>query len=416
MACLLWENTFYEEGADIATRIAETVRLLPAEKVSAIAIEARSKMNLRHAPLLLAREMARTFHGKIVADTIEAVVQRADELAEFLALYWKDGRQPLSAQVKKGLARAFVKFNEYQLAKYNRDNGVKLRDVLFLCHARPRDAEQEALWKRLIDGTIAIPDTWETELSAGKDKRETFSRLMVEGKLGGLALLRNLRNMGEAGVPTGEIKAAIIRMRTDRILPFRFVAASRYAPALEPQLEEAMFRNVKDLGELSGEVTVLVDVSGSMNSKLSEKGDLTRIDAAASLAMILREVCQNVNVYAFSDQLAIIPPRRGFALRDAIEKSLPHGGTYLGAAVQKVGQLHPNAMLVTITDEQSHDAVPNPVGRGFLINVASNQNGVGYGKWTHIDGFSENVVRYIMESSIERHASGTPETHSENKE
>jgi hypothetical protein len=32
-----------------------------------------------------------------------------------------------------------------------------------------------------------------------------------------------------------------------------------------------------------------------------------------------------------------------------------------------------------------------------MINVASNRNGVGYGQWTHIDGFSEAVVEYIAE-------------------
>jgi len=28
---------------------------------------------------------------------------------------------------------------------------------------------------------------------------------------------------------------------------------------------------------------------------------------------------------------------------------------------------------------------------------ASNRNGVGCGRWTHIDGFSQNVIRYIQE-------------------
>ena len=191
---------------------------------------------------------------------------------------------------------------------------------------------------------------------------------------------------------------AVKEMDTRRILPFRFVAASRYAPELEPSLEEAMFRSIKELGTIETEVTVLVDVSGSMDAKLSEKSDLTRIDAAAALAMILREVAQKVNIFAFSQNIAIIPPRHGFALRDSIEQSMPHGSTYLGAAVNHVGNLHPDAMLVVITDEQSHDAVPNPVGTGFMLNVANNINGVGYGPWTHIDGFSESVVRYIMES------------------
>jgi hypothetical protein len=31
-----------------------------------------------------------------------------------------------------------------------------------------------------------------------------------------------------------------------------------------------------------------------------------------------------------------------------------------------------------------------------VINVGSYENGVGYGPWTHIDGFSEAVVQYVQ--------------------
>lgn len=37
-------------------------------------------------------------------------------------------------------------------------------------------------------------------------------------------------------------------------------------------------------------------------------------------------------------------------------------------------------------------------GGGYMINVASARNGIGYGAaWTHLDGFSENILRWIME-------------------
>jgi len=32
-----------------------------------------------------------------------------------------------------------------------------------------------------------------------------------------------------------------------------------------------------------------------------------------------------------------------------------------------------------------------------MVNVASNRNGVGYGKWLHVDGWSDAVVRFISE-------------------
>jgi 60 kDa SS-A/Ro ribonucleoprotein len=53
--------------------------------------------------------------------------------------------------------------------------------------------------------------------------------------------------------------------------------------------------------------------------------------------------------------------------------------------------------LIVITDEQSHDSLPAPKGRAYMINVGSNKNGVGYGKWVHVDGFSESVVNFINE-------------------
>src|SRR6202045_1744172 len=201
LACLLWESQFYEDGVEIAGRIAELVPKVAPEKVAALAVEGRERMKLRHAPLLLVREMARhATHRGFVAETLARVIQRADELAEFVAIYWADGRAPLSGQVKKGLAAAFTKFDEYALAKYDRAGVVRLRDVLFLCHAKPVDAAQAELWKRLIEGNLFTPDTWEVALSGGGDKRAHWERLLAERKLGALALLRNLRNMKDAGV------------------------------------------------------------------------------------------------------------------------------------------------------------------------------------------------------------------------
>src|SRR5438046_4719084 len=138
------------------------------EKVAGLAVEAREQMKLRHVPLLLVREMARhKTHRALVSETLARVIQRADELAEFVAIYWKDGKAPLSGQVKKGLAAAFPKFDEYQLAKYDRGGPIKLRDVLFLCHAKPRDAAQAGVWKKLTWGRLNAPDTWEVTVSSG---------------------------------------------------------------------------------------------------------------------------------------------------------------------------------------------------------------------------------------------------------
>lgn len=394
MACLLWESQFYEDGVDIAGRIATLVPKVKPEAVASLAIEARTKMKQRHAPLLVVREMARhRDHCSLVAATLPRVIERADELAEFVAIYWKDGKAPLAAQVKKGLATAFRKFDEYQMAKYDRQGPIRLRDVLFLCHAKPRDAEQAALWKRLIDGELRTPDTWEVALSSGADKREAWERLLHERKLGALALLRNLRNMKHEGVDEKLVFSALESVSTSRVLPFRFLAAARYVPRWEEPLERAMLSVLAEREKLSGRTVLLVDVSGSMSHPLAKRSEMLRTDAAYGLAILLREICESVMVYTFSDHLVEVPPRRGFALRDALEKSQAHNGTYLGRALEKISERYDR--IIVVTDEQAHDRVPGPPGRGYVINVASYQNGVGYGPWTHIDGWSEAVVEYV---------------------
>jgi hypothetical protein len=135
-------------------------------------------------------------HRPYVRATLASVVQRADELSEFLAIYWKDKKQPLAKSVQRGLGDASPKFNAYQLAKYNRDSPVKLRDTLFLAHARPSDRQgkmsqpapdaksrgaarrhtegQGALWTQLAEGTLPTPDTWEVAITAaGRTRRRS---------------------------------------------------------------------------------------------------------------------------------------------------------------------------------------------------------------------------------------------------
>jgi 60 kDa SS-A/Ro ribonucleoprotein len=265
----------------------------------------------------------------------------------------------------------------------------------FLCHAKPRDAEQAAIWKRLIDGELSTPDTWEVALSAGGDKRASWERLLTECKLGALALLRNLRNMKDAEVSEQLVTDALSAMKTDRVLPFRFLAAARHAPQWEEPLEQAMFRSVKGRETLAGRTVLLVDVSGSMIAPLSRRSEMHRTDAAYDLAVLLREIAEKVSIHTFSDVLKQVPSRRGFALRDALDQSQPHQGTLLGDALSRIKENYDR--IIVITDEQSHDRVPAPNGTGYVVNVASYRNGVGYGPWTHIDGWSEAVIEYIRE-------------------
>lgn len=390
MSCLLWEDGFYEDGKLISSRIQSLCMRLDASDILEVALKAKNDMRLRHVPLFLVREAFKHKGSrKHCGDVLEQLITRPDDITEFLALYWKNGKEPLAKQAKLALGRAFHKFDEYQLAKYNGGRKeISLVDALRVVHPEPSE-----LLGKLRNGTLFTPVTWEVELSKGGDKKEIWERLLKDDRLGGLALLRNIRNMAEAGVDGFLIKEAIRNIKTGRLLPINFISSGMINPSFEAEIEEVFLKSFsKD--KHGGRTVLLIDVSYSMFERLSSRSILRRADVAASLAMIARETFADITVFSFSDNLVLLPSRRGFALRDLLNAQM-HNNTYLGASISYIKNNVSHDRLIVITDEQSHDTVPD--FDGYLINVASNRNGVGYGKCVHIDGWSDKVIDYILQ-------------------
>lgn len=414
MAHMLFEKQFYVDGEDSYKTLQKLIDEVSPEFVANVAKKARNEFKLRHVPLALMRGLAK--NGTLKAQDLADVIQRADEMPEFLSLYWKDGKQPISNQVKKGLALAFGKFNEYQLAKYDRNSSaISIRDTLFLSHPKPENKAQELLFKKIANKQLKTPDTWEVQLSAGADKAETFTRLMSEKKLGALAFLRNLRNMLNTGAISEEtIVAYGDSLAAEKVLPFRYVAAYRSIgeiSSLEIQhmLERMMMKSLAAMPKLPGKTVLMVDVSGSMfGAKVSAKSDIDRFDAAAALAIMCREICEKVEIYTFSNSLAKVSSLvHGFALIEALRTSQSIAGTKFNAALNKVNQVTTYDRIISFTDEQytdrgSYDGFydsyqPEPKGRGYVVNVAAYQQGLSFGdKWLTISGFSEAVFSFIQ--------------------
>lgn len=425
--CLLWENEFYESGEDIASRIRRLALECSPQFVSNLAIDVRNRLHLRHVPLWLLCALAKTGTGipGLVGNTVAQTIQRPDEIPELLAQYYKANgvaikdkggkinKIKMPKQFKNGIARAFTKFNEYSLDKWNKDGDISLKYAMRGVHPKPKDEAQAQLWAKLLgkedketgkSQKLKTADTVMSALSAGKekktaeDKKTVFERQLREGKIGYFALLKNLRGMVDAGVDRQLVIDALRARKGDKgILPFRYVSAARAAPTYEPYVDEALQHAIKSSRELPGHTWVLVDVSGSMDASISAKSDLSRIDAAAALASLIHG---DRTVITFSNEIKVVPSRHGMAGIEAILKSQIHSGTEMGRAIKYVNdRAKPQDRLIVITDEQSGDVVPDPVCQNaYVINVASYRNGVSYGHgWNHIDGWSEAVIDYIHE-------------------
>lgn len=325
-------DNFYESKDERVNRIAELVDKVSPEFVAKLAVYTRTVMNLRTIPMLLLVELARVHNGDdLVARAVEQTVQRADEIMELLMCYqWRnpsaDPRKKLgklSRQIQNGLQRAFNRFDEYQFAKYNRGNlKVKLRDALFLTHPKAKDEGQQHLFDKIVSGTLETPYTWETELTAlgqrqfgsEEERREAvrtkWEELIDSGKLGYMALMRNLRNMLQAGVQFPAMLKVAGRLsdpeqvEKSRQLPFRFLSAYREVSGVESPmtnmvlnaLETAVKHTAANIEGFGPDTRVLIasDVSGSMHFPISRNSTVMNYDIGLLLSMLLKSRCRQV--------------------------------------------------------------------------------------------------------------------------
>ena len=419
MACLLGDDLHYESGETVKEQIQKLVPLVSPKVVRDMAVEARNKQNLRHVPLFLAREMLKyDSHKGYVGSLLPQIIQRADELAEFLAMYWREKKgTPLAKQAKIGLKNSFSKFNEYQFAKYDRNNEVKLRDVMFMVHPKPQNKEQEVLFKKIADRTLEVPNTWEVRYSACKsddEKRAVWIDLIESNQLGALAYLRNLRNMQNVKVPLETIKMGLAKINPSRLVPLNILAAQRYAPRLTGELEDLFFRSFAEVEKLPGYTLFVVDISGSMGATISYKSELSRMDVATSLAIVARELCEKLSIYATAGDdwkqihaTKLVPPYRGFALGDTIRsmnRELGGGGIFTRQCLEYMKEQESEVpdRIIIFSDSQDCDhrnSTPKPFGKNnYIVDVSAHTRGINYsGVWTaEISGWSEAFLDYIM--------------------
>lgn len=451
--CLLWEDSYYESGSSIAKRIEELSKEVPLGFLAGLAVRARTELKLRHVPLFLCLQMLGKKDADVadvvgrlrkakeekdqekvaklrerlresaaarntVCETIAEVIRRPDELTEILALWWKDGRRKVPRQLKYGIAKAFRKFDEYRLAKWDRAGAVKLRDALFISHAKPKDEAQAALWKRLVEGDLATPETWEVLCSKGMPKKDVFTKLITEDKLGYMALLANLRNCEESGVDRAIVEKALLDgAEGSWALPYRFLTAAKYAPQLEPALDKAMVKAASALPKMAGRTLLVVDLSGSMGGRLGGKTEMTRVDAACALSILLREQAEDITVYATAGDdtarrhaTAHVPPRHGFGLADAIRSKSPEiggGGIFLKQCLDFIDGQEKGAKfdrVIAITDEQDCDtkvaaSEAKKLGRfNYILNLGVYEPAmpVAGSGWIRVSGFAERVADWMM--------------------
>jgi hypothetical protein len=280
---------------------------------------------------------------------------------------------------------------------------------------RPSAQGKEDLYKKIAERTLATPDTWEVALSTGKDKKESWTRLIEENKLGALAFLRNLRNMKDASVDASTVRKGFRQVKSQMLLPLNFFAAAENAPEFMTDINELMLRTYKDLPKLPGKSIFVVDVSGSMGNGISGKSTHTRMKVAAAMAVLANELCEEVEIWctAGSDGSRVHQtkridyPERGFGLVKQINtmaQKLGGGGIFTRQCLEhlKANTGYTPDRIIIFSDSQDCDTydrrLPEPFGKNnYIVDVSAHSNGVNYkGKWTaEISGWSEHFLTFV---------------------
>lgn len=358
------EEKFYGDNTRDMIETIKRVVVADPQFISNLAVFARREFNMRSVSHVLTTYLAHEPEGKpFVRETLHGVCLRGDDPTEIMAFYLKTFGKPVPNSLKKGIGDVLVTFDEYTLAKYKgEEKAVKMRDLLCLCRPTPKDEAQSGLFKKCLEGELETPLTWESELSAKGNNAETWEKLIDSGKVGYMALLRNLRNIINAN-PKNIAKVYDrlcdpIVVRKSRQLPFRFLSAYKSITGIGSSmafdaLETAVRSSCENIPKLKGLTVIAIDVSGSMTTSVSGKSDVSCVQIGAMLGLIANRICEDSIVYTFSDGLKKIPVGRNTSILENAIRLRTEGGTNMTLPFMEImrNKIKPDRVIVLSDNE-----------------------------------------------------------------
>lgn len=408
------QQTFYESAYSRDDRFTRLVRKLAVEDpvwTAGLLGWLRGEGNMRTASIVGAAEYvkarldASATAGPANRQVIDSVLRRADEPGELLGYWTSQYGRTVPKPVKRGIADAVARlYGGKSLLKYDTaSKGYRFGDILNLVHASPDPAKpwQGALFQYALDrrrqpgqrrapasirtltahrALMALPAaerravitapgaaerlaeagmTWEVLAGWLQGPMDAAAWEAVIPSMGAMALLRNLRNFDQAGV-SDTVAAKIAARISDpevvaasRQFPFRYLAAYQHAPSLRwaYALEKALGHSLANVPALPGRTLILVDRSGSMWSRLSDRSELNRADAAAVFGAAVAMRAQSADLVEFGTGSARVKYRSGESVLKVLGRFGELGGTNTTEAVRKHYKKHDRVLIVT--DEQA---------------------------------------------------------------
>lgn len=376
-------DNYYETDAARQKRFIEILDACPPEFAAKAAIYSRDKYGMRTSSHMAAVSLAaKEFPNK--EGFFRNVIVRPDDMLEItsgILSAANGGKGKIPNAVKRAFASNLSKLSAYHLAKYkNSGKKVNMFDLINLTHPKSTPAIND-----FMNGKGIVPETYETKLSAAgnvaenlseedkalaksENKAQAWTDLIQAGKLGYMALVKNLRNIFEQATE-GTKRLALEqlvdeeRIKGSRILPFRFLTAYNEVGAMDSRLSTAISKAFDiackaNVTNVTGDTLIVVDTSGSMaslNSRASVPNEYLGYALAGALGKAI-DPLEKVDLMIFGTTAKYIPLDRGASgLTNALNMATKYSGavghgTNFEAIFQAINK--PYKRIVILSDMQ----------------------------------------------------------------
>lgn len=413
------QKTFHEQAAQRDSRFSQLVRtatLADPEWTGEFLRWLRTEANMRTASTIGAMEYGRTCaEHKIpgARPVIAAALDRADEPMNALAYWLSTHGRKIPMAVKRGIGDAATKlFTEKSYIKHDStERGVRMSDVLELCHPVPKGPLQSTLFRYILfsrrDRSVPVPIGLSTirnyrmmmnVTQKGRRSLATRDRLRdagmtwesvggwLQGPMDGAiwselipvmgfgALVRNLRNFDDAGITDEAYQYVAARLsdpeqvRRSQMFPYRFHSAWKATGSMRwgMPLEAALNASLSNVPQLRGSTLVLVDCSPSMypdrywrgnqvmpdmNPTKVTESEVSLAEKAAIFGSAIALRSEHATLVGFGGESKEIPFRKG----DAVLKMIERFGIISYTETDKALRAHyaGHDRVVIVTDEQT---------------------------------------------------------------
>lgn len=310
-------------------------------------------------------------------------VFRPDDMSEMVSCFTAINGKSITNSMKKGFASTLEKLDTYSLLKYK----SSILDLFNLVHPRQENSNATVefegkvvpTFEAIVKGYNVSADTWEVAQSdAGQvvaqavregkisteeakqvlteAKAENWKGLLTENKLGILAAVRNIRNimLNKPDSDTIDKLCSLLSdeviIRNGKVMPYQLDMANEVLIAefndsnsrkVSKALLDGYEKSIPNLAELlTGNNLVMIDMSGSMGTKVSDPKRKTNYQSTcmtkASLIGMTIAKAVNADVIRFGSDAEYVnynPNSDVFTLSKSILRSM--GGTSLAQAWYK---------------------------------------------------------------------------------